>query len=30
VWDNNTYVEGGETKLHEVLQKVAKGERIEK
>ncbi|HEY6162772.1 MAG TPA: TlpA disulfide reductase family protein [Bacteroidia bacterium] len=30
VWDNNTYVEGGETKLHEVLQKVAKGEKIEK
>lgn len=29
VWDNNTYVEGGETKLHDVLVKVSKGEKIE-
>jgi cytochrome c biogenesis protein CcmG/thiol:disulfide interchange protein DsbE len=30
VWDNNTYVEGGEKKLHDVLVQVSKGEKIEK
>ena len=28
VWQNNAYVEGGETKLHEILVKVSKGEKI--
>jgi cytochrome c biogenesis protein CcmG/thiol:disulfide interchange protein DsbE len=29
VWQNNNYTEGGETKLLEILKKVAKGEKIE-
>ena len=30
VYESNTYVEGGETKIHDILVKVSKGEKIEK
>ena len=29
VWENDTYVEGGEKKLHDILLKVSKGEKLD-